>query len=246
MPDGHNDLQHDGLRLAARTFDRRLINVELRSVNHRYLDLQFRLPEELRSARAGAARGVRQRSSAARSSAAVGSTRSPGRKHAELNVDSWPSCWTTRAVRKLLAGPAARAPRRRTSCAGPACWAPIPGVDAVRAVSRARGSARRIHGRRAREGEKLKAILLERVATMERTRRRRAAHARSAGGVSEKLAKRLNEALANADDERIRQEIMLFANKIDVDEELSRLTAHFSEIAASSTKAARSASGSTS
>ena len=36
--------------------------------------------------------------------------------------------------------------------------------------------------------------------------------------------------MAVSDDERIRQEITLFANRIDVDEELSRLTTHFSEI----------------
>jgi uncharacterized protein (TIGR00255 family) len=36
--------------------------------------------------------------------------------------------------------------------------------------------------------------------------------------------------MVNGDDERIRQEITLFANRIDVDEELSRLTAHIGEL----------------
>jgi len=36
--------------------------------------------------------------------------------------------------------------------------------------------------------------------------------------------------MGNADDDRIRQELALFAQKIDVDEELSRLRAHFSEV----------------
>ena len=41
---------------------------------------------------------------------------------------------------------------------------------------------------------------------------------------------RLKEALANADDDRVRQETVLFANKIDVDEELTRLTTHIAEL----------------
>src|ERR1044071_1329065 len=49
-------------------------------------------------------------------------------------------------------------------------------------------------------------------------------------GFQEKLATRLKEALANADEDRIRQEVVLFANKIDVDEELSRLTTHIAEL----------------
>jgi uncharacterized protein (TIGR00255 family) len=84
---------------------------------------------------------------------------------------------------------------------------------------------------RAREGEKLKAILLERVATMEgRIATVAPRMPEVLAAYREKLALRLHEAMAVNDDERVRQEITLFANRIDVDEELSRLTAHFSEI----------------
>jgi uncharacterized protein (TIGR00255 family) len=47
----------------------------------------------------------------------------------------------------------------------------------------------------------------------------------------EKLANRLREALASSDEERIRQEVGLFAARIDVAEELSRLSAHLDEVA---------------
>jgi uncharacterized protein (TIGR00255 family) len=40
----------------------------------------------------------------------------------------------------------------------------------------------------------------------------------------------LRDAVQNADDDRIRQEITLFASKIDVDEELSRLSSHLTEM----------------
>ena len=45
-----------------------------------------------------------------------------------------------------------------------------------------------------------------------------------------KLTSKLNEALATTDDERIRQEIVLFAQRIDIDEELARLDSHISEV----------------
>jgi len=45
----------------------------------------------------------------------------------------------------------------------------------------------------------------------------------------EKLGGRLREALVNLEDERIRQEFALFAAKIDVDEELTRLSSHLAE-----------------
>jgi uncharacterized protein (TIGR00255 family) len=44
------------------------------------------------------------------------------------------------------------------------------------------------------------------------------------------LVNRLKEALQIADDDRVRQEISLFASKIDVDEELSRLASHLTEM----------------
>jgi uncharacterized protein (TIGR00255 family) len=45
-----------------------------------------------------------------------------------------------------------------------------------------------------------------------------------------KLSGRLREALDNVDDDRIKQEFALFAQKIDVDEELSRLSTHLTEV----------------
>ena len=45
----------------------------------------------------------------------------------------------------------------------------------------------------------------------------------------ERLTLRLREALGTADDERIRTEIAVFAGKIDIDEELTRLVSHIDE-----------------
>jgi uncharacterized protein (TIGR00255 family) len=45
-----------------------------------------------------------------------------------------------------------------------------------------------------------------------------------------KLAERLKEALGSADDDRVRAEVAVFAAKVDVDEELTRLRAHLGEV----------------
>jgi uncharacterized protein (TIGR00255 family) len=84
---------------------------------------------------------------------------------------------------------------------------------------------------RAREGEKLKSLLLERVGAMEQQIATVAPRMpQIIAAFQEKLGARLREAMVASDDERVRQEITLFVNRIDVDEELSRLTTHLSEV----------------
>jgi len=84
---------------------------------------------------------------------------------------------------------------------------------------------------RAREGAKLKAMILQRLAEIEKL----VAKVKPMLPVltktyQDKLLAKLNEAHQTNDDERIRQEIVLYAQRIDVDEELSRLDAHISEV----------------
>jgi uncharacterized protein (TIGR00255 family) len=84
---------------------------------------------------------------------------------------------------------------------------------------------------RAREGAKLKQILLERIGAMEGLVKRVAPRMpQLVASYKEKLSARLKDAMVNMDDDRLKQELVLFASKIDVDEELSRLTTHFGEI----------------
>lgn len=84
---------------------------------------------------------------------------------------------------------------------------------------------------RAREGAKLKAVILDRVAAM----RQLASGIRPkvpdiVAAYRDKLDKRMTEILRSPDSERILQEVAFFAQKIDVDEELDRLTTHLDEI----------------
>lgn len=84
---------------------------------------------------------------------------------------------------------------------------------------------------RAREGAKLKAMILERLAEIEKlVAKVKPMLPVLAKTYQDKLLAKLNEAHQTNDDERIRQEIVLYAQRIDVDEELSRLDAHISEV----------------
>lgn len=84
---------------------------------------------------------------------------------------------------------------------------------------------------RAREGAKLTRVIRERIARMrlllcEVGPRIPAAQA----AFNEKLRQRLLDATDTAGDERIRQEVAVFAARIDVAEELARLATHLDEV----------------
>ncbi len=85
---------------------------------------------------------------------------------------------------------------------------------------------------RRREGDKLKLMMLERVQAMKKT----------ALGVAEimpeilqnfrqRLNERLQEIIAEVDTDRVEQELVIYAQKIDVAEELDRLQVHLDEVA---------------
>ena len=84
---------------------------------------------------------------------------------------------------------------------------------------------------RAREGEKLADMIRERVARMRElvaiaTPRMPAVVVE----YQERLTAKLRDAVASLDEDRIRQEVALYAQRIDVDEELTRLSTHLDEV----------------
>ena len=83
---------------------------------------------------------------------------------------------------------------------------------------------------RAREGARLQELLLARLAAMEKiVAGVRAVLPEMAKLFRERLETRLKEVKEQLDPARLEQEIVLFANRTDVAEELDRLTAHFAE-----------------
>jgi uncharacterized protein (TIGR00255 family) len=84
---------------------------------------------------------------------------------------------------------------------------------------------------REREGAKLADVLRDRAARMrEQVRAAEPLLPAALAAYRERLATKLREAVANLDEERIRQEVGVFAAKIDVAEEIARLVTHMDEL----------------
>ena len=84
---------------------------------------------------------------------------------------------------------------------------------------------------RQREGGKLAATILDRVARMrELVAQVGPILPAVLGDYEQRLAAKLRDAVASLDEERIRQEVGILATRIDVAEELSRLTTHLEEV----------------
>ena len=221
---------------AARTldFERGALHIELKSVNSRYLDFQFRVCEELRASEPA----LRE---------LFGSRLTRGKL--ECRVSFAPA--TTRAQPQTLNADLLQRlkdfdeqVRRELPQSAPLAvsdvlrWPGMFGDDSLdlatlapACLTLAKDALDDFTASRAREGEKLAAVILERVARMrelvrEVTPRIPAAQA----AFQEKLKQRLIDAIGSADDERIRQEVAVFSVRIDVAEELARLSTHLDEV----------------
>ena len=84
---------------------------------------------------------------------------------------------------------------------------------------------------RAREGRNLKAVLEDRCRAIEQQIERVAPRVPAIhDAYVDKLGARLRDAGLDPDTERLKQELALFATKVDVAEEVSRLTTHVAEV----------------
>ena len=210
------------------------LNLELKSVNHRYLDIQFRIMDELR----GLEPALRE---------LIGARLARGKVDCRLGFSAAVTAESLSHVHsglidQLLA--LDKTVRERAPQAAPLSVAEIlrwPGVIATEELSKdtLKESVLALLTRalddlaatRSREGAKLKDIILDRAAQIETlVARIKPKSALIVANLQEKLRQRLKEAEVASEDERVRQEIVLFAQKIDVDEELARLVTHLSEV----------------
>ena len=214
--------------------DHASVNIDLRSVNQRYLELHFRLADEFRALEPQLRELIQQRLAR-------------GKVECRINLVALPAASQDNglnpAILERLAGWQADVMQRIPNSAPLSVneilrW---PGTVPAAALSQDALNSATLEGMRVtlselaesrqREGAKLKQHILDRLG---------AAETQVAGlqpllpalvaAQREKLAERLREALGETGHERLAQEVALAAQKADVDEELSRLTAHFSEV----------------
>ncbi|PZP64946.1 MAG: YicC family protein [Azospira oryzae] len=223
-----------GFAVASRDLPEATLNVEVRSVNHRFLDIQIRLPDELRSLEPEIRDRLAGRLTRGKVDCRIGIVASPAQQQTgTLNTEMLARL---KSLEHLVRATFPEATGLTVSDV--LRW---PGVfdQATLSVDTVREPCLELLGQvlnelvaaRRREGERLKELLLERVARMEALVEEVAPRIPALiAAYQERLSNRLREAMVNLEDERIRQEFTLFASKIDVDEELTRLTAHLQEV----------------
>jgi uncharacterized protein (TIGR00255 family) len=208
------------------------LSLELRSVNSRFLDLQFRIADELRAHEPALRELIAARVARGKVDCRLSFNQGIGPSPAKLNSE---------AVHRLRA--LADAARKSFPDAAPLRVGDVlrwPGVVAEEADEEGlratvAGLCRRaledLVAARTREGAKLGAAVLERVGAMRKLIEGITPLLPQAiAAYQEKITERLREALGSTDDERVRAEIAVFAAKADVAEELERLRAHLAEV----------------
>lgn len=223
-----------GYAAVAKEVPRGSLNLELRSVNSRYLDIQFRLPDELRLLEAKMREFLTARLNRGKVECRLSFSRLAGVEDPQhINADLLQKLLELdRAVRVAL--PDALG----LEVADILRWPGILGADSPPAERLGESCMELLcaaldefAAARAREGEKLKAMLLERLGKMRHLVAEVSPRIPALlVAFQEKIKSRLSEAMINQDDDRIRQELLLFTSKIDVDEELSRLQTHLDEV----------------
>ncbi len=223
-----------GYAARTRTIAGGSLHIELKGVNSRYLDCQFRVCDELRVVEPALRELIASRISRGKlecrvSFATASSERQPESLNTELltRLASFDS-----QIRRILpsAVPLTVSDVLR--------WPGIFGDQAVdveaavpACVALAREALDDFAASRAREGEKLAAVIRERVDRMRvLIREIEPCIPAAQAAFNEKLRQRLLDAAQSVDDERIRQEVAVFAARIDVAEELARLSTHLDEV----------------
>ena len=227
-------LSMTGYAVGARDAGRARLNLELRSVNSRFLDLVFRMAEELRLAEPALREAISARLTRGKVECRLYWQTNGGESgELALNAPLLDQLVTAQDVIR------SRFSDAKTLSVGEILrW---PGVLAENGLDfaaltddiaeLAAGVIAELVATRAREGEKLAAMIRDRVAAMrELVGQAEPLLPSAVAEYQEKLTTRLREAVATLDEDRVRQEVSLFAQRADVAEEFSRLRAHLDEV----------------
>ena len=218
----HERNTHDGI-----------LQVELRSVNQRYLELHLKLDDALRAQEPAMRDILKAKLGRGKVECRVQFLKSTSEGEIQLNEAVLQQiARSARAVTTYF--PEAQA-------IDPLAVLRMPGVMStpvihIEALSQELLSVlelvvTELMAARGREGEKLKKVILTRLAEIESLITIiKPMLPNLVVAYQDKLLTKLKEAQLSQDEERIRQEIILYTQRIDVDEELSRLDAHVNEV----------------
>jgi len=223
-----------GYAVQVRDLGRVALHLELRSVNSRYLDLAFRINDDLRQAEPA----LRE---------AITAKLRRGKVECRFNLQAKDSAPRDLAINDMLLGQLkaaqaavlAQLPQAATLSVGEVLRWPgmladdSPAFDALQPeiASLVAAALDELVATRGREGERLAEMIRGRIQRMrELVATVQPRVPALVAEYQEKLATRLRDAAATLDDDRIRLEVGLFAQRVDVAEELSRLSTHLDEV----------------
>ena len=210
------------------------ISCEIRSVNHRYLELSWRLPDELRPLEPAFRKLVSSKLKRGKIDCGL---------RLRWSQEVQPPIRLNAAVLEQLSEALREASKYLSEAA------PVDPLDVLRwprvveDVERDSGpleaaalvvleeSLADLQASRGREGEHLATLLIERCDGVERLAdeaRARLPEIRKA--LRERTLERIGQLEVQPDPDRVEQELVLLAQKMDVDEELDRLGAHVAEV----------------
>lgn len=223
-----------GYAVKTRDIERGTLQIELKSVNSRYLDFHFRITEELRALEMPLRELLAARLSRGKVECRLSFNAATARAdQLQLNSELLASL---KALNALVRGemPEAAPLSVNETLRWPGMFGDQ-GIDfstlGPEVMALAREALEDFTATRGREGQKLAEMIVDRVSAMRDIVRRVVPRIPEAQALfTEKLRQRLTEALGNASDDRILQEVAVFATRIDVAEELTRLTTHLDEV----------------
>ena len=222
-----------GFAAAALEMPQGSLAVELKTVNHRYLEFQTRIPEEIRPLEPAMREAVSARLTRGKVDCRVTFTPAANAQRAMTPSEGALAALEAAARRVHGRFPEARA----LSVSEILHWPGVLGDESLRAdtvkdplmglIERALSE---LDQTRTREGAKLEAVLRERLERMGAlVQEAQPLLPAAVRAFQERLAAKIAEAGAAPSDERVQQEVVLYAARIDVDEELSRLATHIAE-----------------
>lgn len=207
---------------------------EVRSVNHRYLEPSFKMPESLRHIESQLREQLKKHTKRGKFDCALKFTPQASRS-SELNINSEMLAELLGAVDKL------DHKHKHMTKLNPLEVLQWPGLlqesaddsDQIAKVARDlfKATLLELTSTRQREGTELAAFIVQRLDAIDiQVKELRRRLPEILGNQRQRLLKKLEEIAAELDVERLEQELVYAAQKADVDEELDRLDTHINEV----------------
>ncbi len=214
-------------------FNNLALSCELRSVNHRYLDISIKLPERFRFAEADLRALISAKISRGKVECAIGFKNKANRQNFMFDHD---------AVAALIAATRVIEGQMHSAMSFSALDVlAFPGVQQEAELDKSElilginklvvATVAQLTDAREREGQQLKALIEERCVKIQgyiAAANRRMPEVLA--NLRKKLTDRITELAAQPDFDRLEQELVYLTQKLDISEELDRLTAHAHEV----------------